>query len=133
MVDLARELALQRTITLAFIMADPVTIVLTPRSDVRQPSGGVTTEDLEPRVPQVFRLISQSFTTSPARSTSSAAAADAGQTRKYPFVLLGTWDAVVAVHDWWEDDHGQRWIVDQLQPSPAYEVRALVTEWGGRP
>lgn len=128
--DVSREMVLQRRNTEWFILADPMTLALTPRTEVRQPSGGTVLQDGTSRAAQTFRLIPQSSTATPARSS---AAADAGQTRKYPYVLLGTWDAVVDVHDWWEDAGGRRWRVDQLEPFRGYCVRALVQEWGRRP
>lgn len=125
----AKELALQRQNTLAFIAADPVVLALTPRADVALPSGGTTTEDQAPRALQTFRLIPQNSTTPSARSSSGRGGSDTSVTRKFPFVLLGAHDAVFAVHDWWEDGQGRRWMIDQIHPSPPYERRALVTQW----
>ncbi len=119
------ELFVNRLNTKAFIDADPTTITLTPRIAARAPTGGVIQTDGTPRAPQVFHLIMQS----PAGS-SIEQRTDDGTERQVDYVLLGEWDAAVAVGDWWEDALGNRWEVRALIPTNNYETRAVVEAHG---
>jgi hypothetical protein len=119
------ELLVNRAGTKAFIDADPVTVTLTPRIASRAPTGGVTQTDGAPRAPQVFKLIMQS----PAGSSIEQRTED-GTERQVDFVLLGEWNAVIAVGDWWEDGLGNRWEVRALIPTNNYESRAVVEAHG---
>jgi hypothetical protein len=73
----------------------------------------------------VFKLIMQS----PAGSAIEQRTED-GTERQVDFVLLGEWNAVIAVGDWWEDGLGNRWEVRALIPGNNYESRAVVEAHG---
>ena len=52
--------------------------------------------------------------------------------RKFAFLLVGRYDAVVAVGDSW--DHGtNHFHIDTVEPYNGYEVRALVTGYESEP
>ena len=119
------ELLVNRMNTKAFIDADSITVTLVPRTAARAPTGGVIQTDGAPRAPQIFKLIMQS----PAGG-SIEQRTDDGTERQVDFVLLGEWDAVIAVGDWWEDVRGNRWEVRALIPTNNYETRAVVEAHG---
>lgn len=126
----APELAVQRDLTHAFIVANPTTITLTSHTEVKLPSGGFKAGPGIPRIPQVFKLIQMNHTERPKQAITALAS---GVQRKYDFTLLGEWNAVVAKGDWWDDANGQRWVIDDIVPYNGYEVKAMVMSYGGRP
>lgn len=85
----------------------------------------MTDGDLRPV--QIFRLIPMSHTERP---VSGAATAASGRQRRHDFTLLGEWDAMMEPNDWWEDERGERWIIDEMIPHNGYETRGLVTAFG---
>jgi len=121
----AVELGINRLNTAAFIAADPLILTLTPRIASRAPTGGVITQNGPERAPQTFKLIMQS----PA-GNSIEQRTDDGTERQVDFILLGEWDAEVAVGDWWDDENGNRWEVRAIVPTNHYETRAVVEAHG---
>lgn len=119
------EIRIQRKNTHAFILADPTQISLTPKTEASLPSGGTQVVDGAPRTTQTFRLIPMSHTERPQRSGSAG-----GQQKRHDFTLLGEWDASMEPGDWWEDERGERWMVDEMVPHNGYETRGLVTAYG---
>ena len=117
-------LAFNRANTEAYIATDPVVIALTPRLITRTPSGGFETIDGEPRVGQVFKLVMQS----PSGASIEQRTED-GTERRTDFVLIGTFDAIVAPGDYW-DEGSQRYEVTSIIPGNGYEVRANVESYG---
>lgn len=128
--DLTAEIRVQRKNTHRFIMADPTTLALTPSSETALPSGGVGITNDEPRVAQTFRLIPMSHTERPRRSLAGTAGTSSGEQRRHEFTLLGEWDAAMKPGDWWADERGEKWIVDEMVPHNGYETRGLVTAFG---
>jgi hypothetical protein len=128
--DLTAERRIQRFNTAQFIQAQSLTLALTPHREVSLPSGGVQIIAEIPREPQVFRLIPMSHTERPSRSITGTAGAGSGQQRRHAFTLLGTWDALMEPGDSWEDERGERWIIDEMVPHNGYETRGLVTAYG---
>lgn len=122
--DLTEELRLQRKQTDAFIRYDPQHLALIPTTETRTASGAISIVDGSPRETQVFRLIPMSHTERPTQSISN------GTQRKHDFTLLGSWDAMMAEGDYWEDERGERWIIDAMVPHNRYETRGLVTAYG---
>jgi len=112
-------LGVQRRLTHAFIAENPVALTLTPRSRVKQPAGGWAWEDAEPRTPQTMTLIEP---TSWPRPTVTAD----GVERSVDFTLLGDWDSVVAVDDWFLHG-GATWEVVEVAYFNGWETRALVS------
>lgn len=128
--DLSAEIRAQRKNTHWFILADPTTIQLTPRTETKLASGGVSIVDGEPRRAQTFRLIPASSSERPQRSVTGTAGTSSGQQRRHDLTILGEWDATVEPGDWWEDERGEKWIVDEMVPHNGYETRGLVTAYG---
>lgn len=124
------EMRMQRRNTHWFIMADPTTIGLTPTIEIQLPSGGTQIASGTQRDPQTFRVIPMSHTERPRGSIGGTAGTNAGQQRRHDFTLLGEWDAVIFPGDWWQDERGEKWIVDEMVPHNGYETRGLVTAYG---
>lgn len=128
--DLNQEIRVQRKNTHRFIMADPTSLALTPKSETTLPSGGVGISDQPPRDLQTFRLIPMSHTERPQRAVVGTSGSSSGQQRRHEFTLLGEWDAMMEPGDWWQDERGERWIVDVKVPHNGYETRGLITAYG---
>jgi hypothetical protein len=128
--NISLELWVQRYNTAQFIDAEPVRIALTPRKEMRTPAGGVETVELPARAAQTFKVIM----ISPAGGfIEQRNDAGGGTERRADFILLGKWDAVVDVGDYWHDEYGQRWEVTSIIPYNGYEVRANVESYGRYP
>jgi len=124
------ELRYHRTNTTAFIAVKPSVITLTPRDRVRQPSGGFKYVDKAVRAAQVFRIIELG-----ANQTPPIIQLTDGTQREAEFWLLGQWDALVDIDDYWTAvDPGtgneRTWIVGDIVRPNGYETRALVVERG---
>jgi hypothetical protein len=128
--DLTTEIRIQRLNTERFIVADPLVVALTPSVVVALPSGGTIITDGVPRMVQKFRLIPRSHTERPRESQAGATTTSSGKERRHDFTLLGVWDALMEPGDWWEDERGERWIIDEMVPHNGYETRGLVTAHG---
>jgi hypothetical protein len=120
------EIAMKRRNTKAFIDANPSTLVLIPRVKVNGPTG-VRLVDQTPRLAQTLRLIDQSAPGGPTPGT--VAGAD-GKQRKVEFQMIGNWDAVFSVLDYWLDVDGSRLEVAEMLPYNGYERRAQVVRYG---
>lgn len=122
----ATELAYQRRQTDAFIKANATLVTLTPQTRVKSGSGTKYVPG-EPRPAQVMRIIDQTRTFG--AEPGSAIGAD-GRQRKLEYQLLGYWDAVIGLFDFWVDADGIRWEVADLLPTMGYERRAQVMRYG---
>jgi hypothetical protein len=116
------ELALQITMTEAFILADAVEIQLLRREKVSDGAGGFTLSDPQelPGV-QTFRLIPQSDKV-PEVSTSD------GRRANVEYILLALPDADLQRYDLfdWEDI---RWEIAQIHMKPDYERKGDVVQY----
>lgn len=119
------ELSVNRFNTRAFIAADPLSLTLQVRGSVRTPSGAYARERQSERPEQTFKLIMQS----PAGSSIEQRTGD-GTERQVDYILLGEWNAQIAVGDYWDDQEDQRWEVKALVPTNDYETRAVVEAHG---
>lgn len=128
--DLTAEIRMQRKNTHWFIMADPITLALTPVTETTTAGGGTAIASGAKRDTQVFRLIPMSHTERPQRSVTGAFGTSAGVQRRHDFTLLGEWNAMMEPGDWWEDERGERWMIDEMVPHNGYETRGLVTAYG---
>lgn len=118
------ELALHRKNTEWFIAWNPYEVILIPR--IRQKTGsGSKFIDGSPRLTQTMRLIPQSETTQPL-------ATDEGIERLITHVLLGRWDADMAVGDHWTDMAGIRFEIINISTPNGYETKALIEAHGNR-
>jgi hypothetical protein len=88
------ELLMHRREIAAYIKADYVTVVLTPRKKVRTPSGAWVWEDQAPRRPQRVRLVPYKR-----RLTDFVVNNTAGNVERLPYVLVGDHTMEVAQDD----------------------------------
>ena len=118
-----------RDVTHWFIMTDPTPISLIPVAKIQQPSGGYKSVSLAPRPLQHFKLIYQSGI------GDGIIEAQDGNVRRYDFVMVGEWDAVVEIDDYWIDPARDNfhWRVKGFQPYNGYEVKVGVVGFGGDP
>lgn len=127
MFDRSEEVRLQRLTTRRFIDADPIVVVLTPRT--RTIVGGVAkTVDGTPRPPQTMKLIMQS-----AAGGSIEQHTGDGTERRTDFQLLGSWDSAGDIGDHWQDSSGQWWEIVAVVPENGYERRFVVESYGKHP
>ena len=118
--DVPRELELEahRKNTEWFIAWNPYEVTLIPRT--REKSGsGSRWVDGPPRVVQTMRLIPQSETTLPVTTAD-------GKVRQITHVLLGRWDADMAIGDHWTDTVGSTFEVVDMSTPNGYEVKGLI-------
>ena len=118
-------LAVQRANTARFIDLDPTTISLKTRIETyvagtRKRVDGVT------RDPQVFKVI---WGTVGAGFVPLVAG---GETRRFDFILVGNWDAIVAIGDYWTVN-GQDNEIGYIYPPNFYEVKCGGYSHGGKP
>lgn len=124
--DITEELFVQRVNTSHFIAADPHWITLRTRTSSRTASGAVVRSGAAVARPeQRFKLIM----VSPAGGSLEQRTED-GTERQVEYQLLGEWDAVVEVGDYWDDSEDQRWEVRAIVPDNGYERRAVVEAHG---
>lgn len=128
-IDVSQEISQNRRLTHYFIMSSPRQIALIPMQEVRTPSGAVRYERQLPRPMQTFRLIPMSAATPPSPSTTD----EAGQQRRYDYVLLGEWNSDMEENDIWEDDLGQQWVISAMISYNGYEKRGLIVGFGREP
>lgn len=125
-VDISEEQVLNRALTHTFILYDPVQIALVPHTEARTTSGAVSLVAQAPRDMQTFRLIPMSSSERPVLATNAAQ-------RKYDFTLLGEWDSLMAENDVWEDEVGQKWVIDSIVSYNGYEQKGMVMSYGKKP
>jgi hypothetical protein len=112
------ELAVHRRNTEYFIAWNPYQVTLIPRERVKTGSGS-SWVDGEPRVTQIMRLIPQSETTPPFTTAD-------GKVRSITHVLLGRWDADMAIGDHWTDTIGSTFEIIDISTPNGYEMKALI-------
>lgn len=119
---LSQELVIQRQLTVAFILTQPVEITLVPREKVKKPAGGFGWADQAPRPPQTMRLIEPGTIPRPVVTVD-------GIQREVEFELLGEWNATIGRFDTFSHD-GARWEVVEVAHFNGWEQRALVSKVG---
>lgn len=122
MMATAAELQIKRRQTLAFIAANPYAVTLIPRVEVRTGAGGRVGSDGPPRLPQTLRLIDQS---SASGNSPGALRSQDGLQRKGTHMLLGPYDASMALGDHWTSG-GKQYHISELLPDNGYEKRGMV-------
>lgn len=125
--SVASELAANRRVTHAYIIAKPMLVVLMTDVRTKTPAGGIKRGDGFARVAQVMRLIEQA--SAYGNQPGLLRAADGAQ-RRVTFQLLGEWDAEMEVGDHWSDSLGVRLEVAELLPYNGYERRGRVVSYG---
>ena len=124
--SLSSELAVNRRNTAAFIAARPLSLVLIPQIRTKTASGGFLYVPGTPRAEQTLRLIEQA---SAYGNSPGLLQASDGKQRRVQYQLLGAYDAVIGVYDYWEAD-GKRFEVAELLPFNGYERRGQVIQYG---
>lgn len=122
----ASEIAWKQRGTDQFIAANPITLILIPKVEVKTGAGGKVATDGPPRMPQALRLIDQATASG---NVPGRFRAQDGQQRRATFMLLGSWDAVMAVGDHWTVN-GKRYEITEMLPDNGYEQRGMVTYYG---
>lgn len=120
------EMEYERLNTWYFIEADPIDVALSGLIVARLPSGGLQEIEGVARAMQRFRLIPMSHTERPRRGT-NAAGNESGMVRRHDFTLLGMWDADIRKNDFWDDENGDRCVVDSIIPFNGYQQKAMIT------
>ena len=117
------ELALQRKATAEFIEADRTDLVLIPSNRVEE-FGTVSFVDLPPRPSQPFKVIWP--------GGDGIVVTSDGTTRRFDFILVGNYNATVAIGDHWSEG-SQHYQVEWVQPYNEYEVKAGGSSHGSSP
>jgi len=123
MVASATELAIARLNTEKFISLDPTVITLTPRQDVWV-AGTKKRQSLPDRSEQIFKVIWL--------PGDGIAYTIDGITMRFNFIVVGNYDAEVAIGDFWQVGNQQNEI-DYVFPNNGYEVKAGGTSHGAHP
>jgi hypothetical protein len=119
----AFALSMHRKGTEEYIAADPTTITLTSKS-VAWAGGSKTLNADSERAPQNFKVI---WSGSDGIVTTSS-----GTTRRFDFILVGGYDAEVAIGDFW-DIENQHNVIEYVYPSNGYEVKCGGKSHGSNP
>lgn len=116
------EQLVQRKNTRAFILAEPIDVVLIPRTITKSNTGAQQFTDGTPRAVQTVRLI-------PITEVQRPTVTVAGVERIADFTILLEWDGEIARNDYFVigDAH---YDVIELSPFNGYEVKALVAAHG---
>jgi len=117
-----------RRATTAFIADDPTHIALNigRATSVEQPGGGYNHIPGGERDLQSFKIVAQDFDRTAKNETDGAISVN----RQY--VMIGGWDSVAEVGDWWVDG-GNRYTVTELMVANGYERKWLVDCQGLEP
>lgn len=123
------EIAINREITKWFISMDPSTITLIPRQHVRNASNAWEMQDLAPRDPQDFKFVQGGIVRT---SNEGLEATELGTQRRFDYIMIGNWDAIVEIGDHWSDGE-QEYKVTGILPYNDYEVKAGIVSFGAEP
>jgi hypothetical protein len=119
----AFALSMHRKGTTEFIAANPTTIILTSKTEAWV--GGTKTLDVDSeREPQDFKVIWS--------GSDGIVVTASGTTRRFDFILVGEYDANVAIGDFW-DIENQHNVIEYVYPSNGYEVKCGGKSYGSKP
>lgn len=117
------NMSINRQATEWFINDDPTLVTLKTKTWVS--SGGSKESVNGPdRVQQKFKIIYDG-------STGQVKTAD-GETRRFDFIIVGKYDAAVAIGDYW-DEGNQRYTIDYIFPNNGWEMKCGGTTHGISP
>jgi hypothetical protein len=119
MVASTAELTVQRALTAGLIANDPTTADLIPRVRAKVTSGGYTDTPGTPRAPQTFKLSLLAYDERPTITI-------AGVERIADYHLIGPWDMVIEVGDYWVDAEDIMYEVIGFSEGWEYETKAIV-------
>lgn len=114
------ELAIHRKGTSQFIAKDSTELVLIPSGEV-EINGSKSFVDSTPRIPQLFKFIYP--------GGNGVSITSDGITHKFDFILVGEYDATVAIGDHWAEGE-QFYQIEWVAPYNEYEVKAGGTTHG---
>ena len=122
----ATEARVQRANTAAFIAANPISLELIPTTRTKTAAGGFLGSDGQRRVAQTFRLVEQTHTfgNAPGRLRTPD-----GTQERVDYMLVGAYDSVMEVGDYWTDADGVRFEILELMPFNGYERRGQVRKY----
>jgi hypothetical protein len=118
------ELSIHRKGTESFINADPTQITLIPSTE-SWVGGSKTFGSGTPRAAQSFKVIWSG-------SQDGIVVNSEGKTRRFDFILVGKYNAVINIGDYWVVNN-QHYQVEWIAPSNGYEVKAGGSSHGSKP
>lgn len=121
----ATELTIHRLGTQKFIAANPTSIVLTPSGETLV-AGTKTFVPQSPRAAQDFKVI-WAYDNGIYRQLG-----DQGGVRRFDFIIVGNYDATVAINDIWQVG-SQKFVITYIFPGNGYEVKAGGVSHGSSP
>ena len=124
--SVSTENLVHRLGTERFIAADPSQITLKTRQTTMV-AGTKTVVNGPDRPEQTFKII-WNYDNGVARFIQG----DRGGVRRFDFILVGTYDAIVAIGDYWTVGN-QRFEIEYLFPGNDYEVKAGGISHGASP
>lgn len=119
------NLGFHRRLTKQFIDANPVSLVLSPRTKTKKPAGGWVWETGAARDPQIMTIIEETGLGGMPRPQVAVDGID----REVEFTLLGEWNSALERGDVFTHQ-GKEWEVVDLYYDNGYERRALVSARG---
>jgi hypothetical protein len=120
---LAVEKLIHRKNTKRFIDSDPTVVsLITPVS--MMVNGTKIANYTEDREPQTFKIIWQ--------GDDGIVRETPGGARRFNFILLGEYDAELAIGDFWQVDE-QKFVIEYIFPNNGYEVKAGGVSHGSTP
>ena len=118
------ELAINRSNTQRYINMDPVDIALKFKTISFVNGTRIAVPD-STRDSQTFKVIWTGNLTGIITTPDK-------QVRRFDFILVGTYDSIVAIDDYWLIDNQQN-NIDYIYPSNGYEVKCGGTSQGDKP
>lgn len=118
------ELGVHRANTARYIELNPTSIILIPIQE-QWVAGTKKLVEQPSRSPQTFHIIW-------APETGIVGGGGSGITHKFDFILVGAYDAVVAINDRWNINN-QRNVIDYVYPANGYELKCGGTSYGSKP
>ena len=116
------ELLLHKAGTRRFIESDPTEIILIPVVE-QMVAGTKKFVDQPALAAQTFKVIWNE------QEGIVREVANNGGVRRYPFVIVGNFDATVPINSYWMDGD-QKYVIEWVAPPNGYEVKAGGTSHG---
>lgn len=119
-------LAYNRRLTKRYIDHDPTTLVLTPHARSATGDGGYSLGPGTPKAPQKFKLVAV------INNWDGITRGEYADSRSWAYIVVGEYDADIAIGDTWNDGNTTYRITAILQASD-YEIRCAATAFGEDP
>ncbi|ACI12439.1 hypothetical protein PBI_DAMIEN_18 [Mycobacterium phage Damien] len=118
------ELRINRKLTDWFISRDPSEITLQTRIKQNRPGGSHRWMAGPSRLPQSFKIIYP--------GGDGIVITAEGKTRRFDFIIVGSYDADLAIDDFWVEGD-QKYVIEYLFPYNGYEVKGGGVTHGSEP